>query len=165
MFSSGLVCSNATMPFYNLRESYQPDMKPGIDLCKGYFERTFEEGQDAIAFGWQNHIIVEPHPLTIQYGMRASLSVYTVPPITGPTYTWGDSLPPHQSSTQVMPSVVMIQAVEPRRNLYKRPHYFVLLWTRGRDVWAMIRVDAKADGTHPIARMHIVNGEMTLTVK
>jgi hypothetical protein len=150
-----------------LSYSWSSEMKLplGTDLCERYFQSTFDEGQDAIAFGWQKHIIVEPHPLTAYHGMRASWSIYKEPPIAGPSYSWGDSLPAYQGSTQVMPSVVMVQAMEPRKNLYKHLHYFVLLWTHHRTVWAMVRVDPEADGTHKLAKLHVVNGEMLLGVK
>ena len=132
----------------------------GIDLCERYFQSTFDEGQDAIAFCWKyhsSHSVLGDHI----WGVRVKYETYDHDPMQG---GYPESLPAYEGSTQLMPAWVGVQSNTPRRDLYKHPHYFGLVWMKSGVVIAALRIDPNADGLHDKARLHIVDGRIQISV-
>ena len=135
----------------------------GADLCEKYFYSTFDDLTDRSVFQLKYESLERltgPRLIDRHYfGARASFAILE---------KWDDpfpsSFPSSLHSTQLMPAEVMIQSVEPRKGLYKNPHYFILKWTKKDKLIAVLRVDPRPDGTHPLAKMHNVNGAMTISL-
>jgi hypothetical protein len=139
----------------------------GVDLCEAYFYSTFEESQDALAFKLKHDGDttrgLAGTPCMYLFNARTTVGFFDGDPMgSGTKVPMATSMFAAEGSTQLMPAEVMVQSIEPRKNLYKNPVYFVLHWQRDGKTLATVRVDPVA-GRHPIVRMHLIDGMMQMS--